>query len=71
MGNVNGRQGVWAYVEGGMGRISSAIAERAMQAGAVIMTDAQVGQICILRMSLDKLRVSCNHRDSEKSELGD
>ncbi|EEQ98544.1 phytoene dehydrogenase, putative, partial [Perkinsus marinus ATCC 50983] len=45
MGNVNGRQGVWAYVEGGMGRISSAIAERAMQAGAVIMTDAQVKRI--------------------------
>ncbi|KAF4691110.1 Pyridine nucleotide-disulfide oxidoreductase domain-containing protein 2 [Perkinsus olseni] len=45
LGNVNGRQGVWAYVEGGMGRISSAIAERAMQAGAVIMTDAQVQRI--------------------------
>ncbi|KAF4681961.1 Pyridine nucleotide-disulfide oxidoreductase domain-containing protein 2 [Perkinsus olseni] len=26
LGNVNGRQGVWAYVEGGMGRISSATA---------------------------------------------
>ncbi|KAF4674982.1 Pyridine nucleotide-disulfide oxidoreductase domain-containing protein 2 [Perkinsus chesapeaki] len=45
MGNVNGRQGVWAYVEGGMGKISTAIAERATQAGAVIIANAQVRRI--------------------------
>ena len=45
MGETNGERGVWAYVEGGMGRFSDAIAEAAREAGAEIRTDSPVARI--------------------------
>jgi phytoene dehydrogenase-like protein len=42
MGETNGARGVWAYVEGGMGRLSEALAGAAQAAGAEIRTGAQV-----------------------------
>ena len=45
MGQTNGERGVWAYVEGGMGRFSDAIADAAREAGAEIRTDSPVAKI--------------------------
>ncbi len=45
MGVVDGHQGSWAYVGGGMGAVSLAIAQAAMDAGAVIACDAPVAAI--------------------------
>lgn len=42
MGEAAGRKGVWAYVEGGMGRVSEAIAKAAVSFGAEIITNAEV-----------------------------
>ena len=40
MGELEGRQNSWGYVEGGMGRVSAAIAAAAQSHGAEITTDA-------------------------------
>ena len=40
MGGVGGVPGAWAYVEGGMGRVSAAIATSAMAHGASVVTEA-------------------------------
>jgi phytoene dehydrogenase-like protein len=45
LGTLEGRPGAWGYVEGGMGRVSLALAEAATEAGAVILTDAPVAAI--------------------------
>jgi phytoene dehydrogenase-like protein len=48
-GNLDGSEGsargVWAYVQGGMGALSDAIAGAAREAGAEILTDAAVAKI--------------------------
>jgi phytoene dehydrogenase-like protein len=45
MGDTGGARGVWAYVEGGMGRLSEAIAEAAREAGAEIRVASPVARI--------------------------
>ncbi len=45
MGEIDGHQGSWAYVRGGMGAISLAISEAAMEAGATIACGVAVGSI--------------------------
>jgi phytoene dehydrogenase-like protein len=45
MGETGGARGVWAYVAGGMGALSDAIADAARAAGAEIRTDAAVTSI--------------------------
>ena len=45
MGETGGARGVWAYVEGGMGRLSEAIAAAAREAGAEIRLDSPVTRI--------------------------
>jgi phytoene dehydrogenase-like protein len=45
MGEAAGQEGVWAYVEGGMGSVSNAIAAAATEAGAHIHCNAQVKRI--------------------------
>ncbi len=47
MGETNGVRGVWGYVRGGMGGISSAIAGAARAAGAEIRTNAEVARIMV------------------------
>ncbi len=42
MGEAAGRKGVWAYVRGGMGAVSNAIAQAAQAAKAEIITNATV-----------------------------
>ncbi len=45
LGTLEGRPGAWGYVEGGMGRVSLALADAATEAGALIFTDAPVAAI--------------------------
>ena len=47
MGEIEGRQGVWAYVEGGMGAVSDAIARSAVERGATLVTNAAVERIAV------------------------
>jgi len=44
-GTCNGEPAMWGYVEGGMGRISFAIAQAAIEAGAVLASGVEVGAI--------------------------
>ncbi|XP_010254832.1 PREDICTED: pyridine nucleotide-disulfide oxidoreductase domain-containing protein 2 isoform X2 [Nelumbo nucifera] len=47
MGETDGDRGIWSYVEGGMGAVSSAISNAAREAGAHIVTNAEVAQLMI------------------------
>jgi len=47
MGETNGVRGVWAYVKGGMGALTSALAQSARSFGAVITCNAPVAQILV------------------------
>ncbi len=47
MGETNGVRGVWAYVRGGMGGISNALAAAARERGAEIRTSAEVTRILV------------------------
>jgi phytoene dehydrogenase-like protein len=47
MGETHGERGVWAYVEGGMGRLSDAIASAARDAGAEIRLDAPARRVIV------------------------
>ena len=44
MGETGGARGVWAYVEGGMGWLSEALAEAAREAGRELRTEAPVAR---------------------------
>ena len=47
MGETGGERGVWAYVKGGMGALSDALAAAARDAGATLRTDAPVRKILL------------------------
>jgi len=47
MGETNGHRGVWAYVEGGMGRLSELLADAAREAGAEIRTGVSVDSVIV------------------------
>jgi len=47
MGETNGDRGVWAYVEGGMGRLSELLADAAREAGAEIRTGISVASVIV------------------------
>ncbi|KAA8547367.1 hypothetical protein F0562_003769 [Nyssa sinensis] len=47
MGETDGDRGIWSYVEGGMGSVSLAISNAAREAGAHIVTSAEVSQLII------------------------
>lgn len=47
MGETNGKRGVWAYVKGGMGGLTQALASAAKQHGVAIRTEAEVARIDI------------------------
>ncbi|HSG35507.1 MAG TPA: NAD(P)/FAD-dependent oxidoreductase [Sphingomonadaceae bacterium] len=46
-GEVNGKQGAWGHVRGGMGRITELMAEAAREAGAEIVTGTRVEQVLV------------------------
>jgi phytoene dehydrogenase-like protein len=45
LGTIDGRPGAWGYVEGGMGRVSLALADAAAESGAVVLTGVPVAAI--------------------------
>jgi phytoene dehydrogenase-like protein len=45
MGETNGKRGVWAYVRGGMGGLTQALAKAAADLGVEIQTEAEVSKI--------------------------
>jgi len=45
LGAIEGHGDMWAYVHGGMGRVSFAIADAAVEAGAVLASGVEVGAI--------------------------
>ncbi|HEV2038258.1 MAG TPA: NAD(P)/FAD-dependent oxidoreductase, partial [Candidatus Eremiobacteraceae bacterium] len=45
MGETNGKRGVWAYVKGGMGGLTQALAKAAQHLGVEIRTQAEVSKI--------------------------
>jgi len=45
MGETNGKRGVWAYVKGGMGGLTQALARAAQDLGVDIRTEAEVAAI--------------------------
>jgi len=45
MGETNGKRGVWAYVRGGMGGLTQALAKAAKDLGVEIRCDAEVAKI--------------------------
>jgi phytoene dehydrogenase-like protein len=47
MGDIDGQKGIWAYVEGGMGSVSKAIANCAQSHGASIFTNKPIKQILV------------------------
>lgn len=47
MGETNGKRGVWAYVRGGMGGLTQALAKAARDLGVEIRTDAEVAAISV------------------------
>ncbi|HTU71029.1 MAG TPA: NAD(P)/FAD-dependent oxidoreductase [Candidatus Baltobacteraceae bacterium] len=47
MGETNGKKGVWAYVRGGMGGLTQALASAARDLGVEIKTDAEVAKILL------------------------
>ncbi|XP_047314834.1 pyridine nucleotide-disulfide oxidoreductase domain-containing protein 2 isoform X2 [Impatiens glandulifera] len=47
MGETDGDRGIWSYVEGGMGSVSAAISNAATEAGAHIVTNAEVSELLI------------------------
>jgi phytoene dehydrogenase-like protein len=47
MGETNGKRGVWAYVKGGMGGLTQALASVAKSLGAEIRTQAEVRRLLI------------------------
>ncbi len=47
MGETNGSRGVWAYVAGGMGALSAALADAARDAGAEIRSEAPVREVSL------------------------
>jgi phytoene dehydrogenase-like protein len=48
MGETNGKRGVWAYVKGGMGGLTQALAKAAQSHGAEVRTEAEVARINII-----------------------
>jgi len=45
LGTLEGRGGAWGYVEGGMGRVSFALADAAVEAGAVLAAGVEVAAV--------------------------
>ncbi|MBX9678573.1 MAG: NAD(P)/FAD-dependent oxidoreductase [Gemmataceae bacterium] len=47
MGETNGKRGVWAYVRGGMGGLTQALAKAGKNLGVEIRTEAEVAKILV------------------------
>jgi len=47
MGETFGNKGIWAFVKGGMGTLTSYLAELAEESGVTIRTDTPVDEIIV------------------------
>lgn len=47
MGKLEGRQGAWAYVEGGMGALSEVLAKVLRNSGGEVFTDSEVAEVIV------------------------
>ncbi|TRY74466.1 hypothetical protein TCAL_08316 [Tigriopus californicus] len=57
MGGLNGVRGAWGYPEGGMGSVSNAIGDCAVEAGAQIFTDSPVESIDVTNQSVTGITI--------------
>ena len=67
MGETNGKRGVWAYVRGGMGGLTQALAQSAKSLGVEIRTDAEVARI--ISQERQKLAADRAQIDEERRKL--
>ncbi|KAK6746980.1 hypothetical protein RB195_000308 [Necator americanus] len=58
LGGMDNRSGTWAYVIGGMGAVSSAIAKSAQNHGAEIFTEQEVDAILVDNSAVQGVRLS-------------
>ncbi|ETN84613.1 hypothetical protein NECAME_17076 [Necator americanus] len=58
LGGMDNRSGTWAYVIGGMGAVSSAIAKSAQNHGAEIFTEQEVDTILVENSAVQGIRLS-------------
>lgn len=58
MGNITGVRGQWAYVKGGMGRLSELLAERCRSLGVDVHLGSRVEEIIVRNGSLAGVRVN-------------
>ncbi len=58
MGETNGARGTWAYVAGGMGRLSETLADAARAAGATIRLEAPVAAIRVAQGAVRGVRLA-------------
>ncbi len=66
MGEAAGRKGVWAYVEGGMGAVSSSIAAAAREHGAELVTDAPAKRILVEGRMMGQAAAGVEMEDGSK-----
>ncbi|MAG94846.1 MAG: amine oxidase [Planctomycetaceae bacterium] len=66
MGSAGGARGVWGYVEGGMGGLTSAMAKSAEAAGVEIRTDVAVEEILVAGGHVQGVRVAGGEEISAK-----
>jgi phytoene dehydrogenase-like protein len=57
MGSAGGARGVWAYVEGGMGALSEAIATSAKAKGVEILLNASIEEILVANGRISGVRL--------------
>jgi len=62
LGQLNGHRGAWGYVRGGMGAIAHALANSAREAGAEIITDAEVIEIDVSNGAATGVRTADGRR---------
>lgn len=62
LGSLNGRQGTWGFVRGGMGGVANALAGYCRDHGATILTDAEVAEIDVLDGSARGVRLADGRR---------
>jgi phytoene dehydrogenase-like protein len=68
-GEVNGEQGMWGYVRGGMGRISLAMAASAEAHGTVIRTNSRVAKVLISNGKAEGVRLESGEEFRAKAVL--
>jgi phytoene dehydrogenase-like protein len=68
-GEVNGEQGMWGYVRGGMGRISFAMAASAEAHGTVIRTNSRVAKVLISNGRAEGVRLESGEEFRAKAVL--